>query len=353
MAGIFVSYRRSDSAGFAGRLVDDLERQFPGHQLFRDIESIEAGADFVDAIERALRASSVLLVVIGPRWLDVRDADDRRRLDDPRDFVRLEIAAALKLGLRVIPVLVDGAQVPPAGELPPDIQALARRQGHELSDRRWDYDVDQLFSQLARVRGLRRKKANADGNEPGRRKSRWLPRLGLGAAAGVIALALAGVFSEDPPSVAPGVPVRSVLPESPATAAPAAEAATTPAARTVARAQTVASASERVRESEPPRTSPVVHTNLTGLWRTPEGDSLYFRHEHDQLAVVAGDATATQGFVGSGRLQGRQVTLALTHLQSGVPVTMDLRVSPDGTRMSGVGRVAGMTDGERIVLVRQ
>jgi hypothetical protein len=99
----------------------------------------------------------VLLAVIGPRWLSVANKDGKRRIDDPNDFVRLEIAAALRRDVRVIPVLVEGATMPSAEELPEDIKALARRQAHELSDRRWDYDADQLFDVLEKVPGIRRK----------------------------------------------------------------------------------------------------------------------------------------------------------------------------------------------------
>src|SRR5688572_2423484 len=101
MAGIFFSYRRSDSAGYTGRLMDDLKSQFPDNEVFRDVEAIEAGADFVEAIDAAVKSCSVLLAVIGPRWLSVTDNGGRRRIDDPNDFVRLELASALRRNVRV------------------------------------------------------------------------------------------------------------------------------------------------------------------------------------------------------------------------------------------------------------
>lgn len=357
MAGIFVSYRRSDSAGFTGRLTDDLESQFPEHRLFRDVESIEAGADFVEAIDQALRSSSVLLVVIGPRWLDTTGADGQRRLDDPADFVRLEIAAALKLGLRVIPVLVDGAAAPAADALPPDLAALARRQAHELSDRRWDYDVEQLFRQIDKFPGLARRAAAAAAGEPsGGRPWGWPKKLALGTGALALGAVLLGAMSDDPVRDPPGLPGGALR------SAPGAPAAVTMPASTTAAAPVLpnleaptgkgVTAATRVghRVATAPPAAPL---DLTGLWRTQEGDSVYFEQRRDEIAAIAGDATATQGFVGTGTVQGRSVTLALTHLQSGVPVAMSLDVSPDGRRMSGVGRVQGMAGGERIVLVRQ
>src|SRR4051794_9934417 len=115
MPGIFISYRRSDSPSAAGRLGDSLEHRLTSVSVFRDVETIEAGADFVDAITNALIHCDVLLAVIGPHWLDAADAHGQRRLDDPRDFTRLELSTGLRNEhVRVIPVLVDGATMPGA-----------------------------------------------------------------------------------------------------------------------------------------------------------------------------------------------------------------------------------------------
>lgn len=144
MTRIFISYRRQDARGDAGRLADNLEEEFGEKQIFRDIEDIEAGADFVEAIEEAVAGAKVVLAVIGPNWLNVEDRSGKRRLDDPRDFIRLEIAAAFKRKVRVVPVLVGDARMPTEEELPEAIRPLARRQAHELSEHRWDYDVGEL-----------------------------------------------------------------------------------------------------------------------------------------------------------------------------------------------------------------
>src|SRR6185369_2232318 len=111
----------------------------------------EPGADFRLAIERALQDAAALLVVIGPQWLSAADADGRRRLDDAGDFVRLEVAAALQRALPVLPVLVRGAAMPTAKDLPADIQELAWRQAAELSHKRWDYDVGELIVALEKI----------------------------------------------------------------------------------------------------------------------------------------------------------------------------------------------------------
>ncbi len=157
MSGIFISYRRQDSQGSAGRLADTLKAQFAQNHIFRDIETIEPGVDFVEAIERALGSCVVLLAVIGPRWLSATDKLGRRRLDDPNDYTRIEIAAALQRKVRVIPVLVDGAAMPDAEDLPDDLKTLARRQASELSDKRWDFDVRQLVLTIEKIPGIEKR----------------------------------------------------------------------------------------------------------------------------------------------------------------------------------------------------
>ncbi|HWS89652.1 MAG TPA: toll/interleukin-1 receptor domain-containing protein [Pyrinomonadaceae bacterium] len=144
---VFLSYRRADTAGHAGRLRDALDRRLRGG-LFRDIDKIGGGQDFVQAIDEAVAQCKVLLVLIGDQWLSIKDAEGRRRLDNPKDFVRREIAEALRRGVTVIPVLVEGATMPGEADLPDDLNSLARRNAMELSETRWEYDVDQLVKAL-------------------------------------------------------------------------------------------------------------------------------------------------------------------------------------------------------------
>src|SRR5574341_1955028 len=126
MAGIFISYRREDTAGHAGRLFDRLRARFGRERVFMDVEGIEAGADFVEAIEGAVGSCDVLLAMIGKEWLRCTDRSGRRRLDDPHDFIRLETAAAFRRKVRVIPVLVEDADIPGPDDLPEDLKPLAR-----------------------------------------------------------------------------------------------------------------------------------------------------------------------------------------------------------------------------------
>ncbi|HEY0640414.1 MAG TPA: toll/interleukin-1 receptor domain-containing protein [Pseudonocardiaceae bacterium] len=118
MSGVFVNYRGDDS-GTAAALIDrEFAARFGGDRVFLDCRSVPVGADFADAILTRLRSCTVLLVVMGPRWLTLTGDTGARRIDDPADWVRCEIAEALSHRLRVIPVLLDGAVLPTAGELP-------------------------------------------------------------------------------------------------------------------------------------------------------------------------------------------------------------------------------------------
>jgi len=193
MGSIFVSYRRDDAAGFAGRLEDELERRFGNVDVFRDVDDIVSGEDFVERLDRALRSCRVFIAVIGKSWLTARNADGARRLDDPNDFVRQEIGAALGRDVRVIPVLVDGARMPVEADLPDDLKSLARRQAHELTDSRWDYDAGRLADSIEETLG-----PPAKPKPPGRR--RW-----LATAAAVAVLVIAGVvgwrYSSGPPDL--------------------------------------------------------------------------------------------------------------------------------------------------------
>lgn len=148
MASIFISYRRADSAGLAGRLYDRLERHFRRNELFIDIDSIQAGSDFTQALERTLSLSRIVLVLIGPQWLDIRNAEGERRLDDPEDFVRREIEASLARDVSVVPVLLEDAVMPAAAALPESLRPLVRRQAIELRTRRFGPDCDDLVRTL-------------------------------------------------------------------------------------------------------------------------------------------------------------------------------------------------------------
>jgi TIR domain len=147
---IFITYRREETAFSAGWLYDRLAERYGG-QVFKDVDSIQLGDDFVEVITRAVGSCDVLLALVGDQWLTITGTDGRRRLDDPDDFVRLEIEAALTRNVRVIPILVDGATMPRADELPPSLARLVRRHALELSPARFEYDTGRLLPVLDRT----------------------------------------------------------------------------------------------------------------------------------------------------------------------------------------------------------
>jgi len=148
MRAIFISYRREDTEGHAGRLFEDLCDRFGKEAVFMDVAGIEPGRDFRRAIEQQVASCGVLLAVIGKDWLTVTDAQGRCRLDDPYDFVRLETANALKRDIPVIPVLVHQSVMPQAEQLPDDLKDLAFRNSVELTHARWSSDVQLLIKAL-------------------------------------------------------------------------------------------------------------------------------------------------------------------------------------------------------------
>lgn len=150
MAGIFVSYRRDDSQGFAGRLADDLVDIFGADRVFRDIE-IPAGSDFTDVLHRAIAACDILLVVIGRHWAAESSDGYGSRLFEPTDWVRTEIEAAFAQGKQLIPVLVGGAAMPAASTLPKSIEKLARLQAAVLTDRHWDAELAGFAERLQKL----------------------------------------------------------------------------------------------------------------------------------------------------------------------------------------------------------
>src|SRR5688572_14998957 len=150
---IFISYRRDDAAGDAGRLADHLNRRFGAGGVFLDIETIDPGTDFVTVLQTTLQQTAAVLVVIGPRWISLRGADGRRRLDDEKDFVRLEVEKALGRGIPVVPVLVQGTPLPRAEELPASIAALATRQTAVLDHAEFHADAERLCDRLEAMLG--------------------------------------------------------------------------------------------------------------------------------------------------------------------------------------------------------
>jgi formylglycine-generating enzyme required for sulfatase activity len=145
---IFISYRREDTAPYAGRIYDRLIQEFGFDQVFFDIDTILAGDDFVEVLTEKVESCDVLLAVIGKSWLTIADAAGRPRIQNPKDFVAIEIRAALRRNVRVIPILVGGGRMPGTAELPKTLSPFARRQAHELPDKGFVPDLESLFPVL-------------------------------------------------------------------------------------------------------------------------------------------------------------------------------------------------------------
>ena len=150
---VFISYRREDSAAYAGRLYDAMVARFGEHNVFMDLD-IAPGIDFVEQITENVSSCQVLIEVMGPRWATVKNDDGGVRIADPEDFVRLELEIALKRPeVTLIPVLVSGARMPDPDVLPPELRPMTRRNALELSDGRWHYDVGRLNNTLDELFG--------------------------------------------------------------------------------------------------------------------------------------------------------------------------------------------------------
>jgi hypothetical protein len=152
---IFLSYRRSDSADVVGRIYDKLTERFPRTEVFKDVDSIPLAVPFYEHIAQTLQETQCVLVVVGPNWASTVNQDGKRRLEDPEDYVRLEVQTALQLGVPVIPILVSGATMPSAEELPKPLVQLRGRNGISVrSDPDFHRDMDRLLRRLSEFLGV-------------------------------------------------------------------------------------------------------------------------------------------------------------------------------------------------------
>ena len=356
MAGIFISYRRQDSQGFAGRLADTLKAQFARNQIFRDIETIEPGVDFVEAIERALASCVVLLAVIGPRWLSATDKNGRRRLDDPNDYTRIEVAAALQRNVRVIPVLVDGAVMPDPGDLPADLKTLARRQASELSDKRWDFDVQQLVQTIEKIPGIeRRSEAPSHGMDDGARAPQgtarpWNSSTGLwvGAAAVVVVGIALTVWhgGREEPAPTPkdlSVPVpRDSTQTEPATAKTPAQVPQEPAKM----ARREAEVKRPIVSEQPPERPKSLDIN--GAWVDTYGNRYSVMQQDNRVAIRMAANSLGRNAEGLGTISGRRIVMDYAFLEPSIGYSRgraNVEVSSDGGAITGTytENVSGVT----------
>ena len=304
MNNIFVSYRREDSEGFARGLFQSLVGAFGPDHVFMDVEDIGLGADFVEAIDKSLANCGALLVLIGPQWAGCTDAGGNRRLEDPMDFVRMEVAKALERGVRVIPVLVKGAKMPSPEVLPEVLQPVVRRQALELRHERWSQDVDHLASALARELALTRQDhSHATTVPPDALPPANKPR-GRGLLLGGMALAVVAVvaffgYALIPHGVSPPATLEDTrlvekgegdnkkvkvdLPKEPPP-----EVKPSP-------------------QPSPPRTSVKPTLNLTGMWVDADGVNVQISRQGNNLISQAYDPLNGMVINAVWQVQGRRV----------------------------------------------
>lgn len=305
-SGIFVSYRRQDVPMAAGRLGDDLKDCFGERQIFRDVETIEPGEDFTVVLGRALDDCAVMLAVIGPQWLDLRDPEGRRRLDDPADWTRMEIGTALARNIRVVPVLVEGARMPDPDRLPDDLKGLVRRQALELSDKNWKSDVARLIAALGKILPPGPRPVPPPAPEPAPRSGASLKKYAIGAALVLGVLLAAGMLYEDPaPTSQPQMPLVPV----------ATDPGVLPA----------------------PQSTTFRAGDLSGNWSDGvPGKIIVMRQSGSHVEIEAMFNSVMIG-KGSGTLAGTQMRIEHDDWSSGVAIhhSCQMSVLADGRRISG------------------
>lgn len=335
--GIFISYRRSDTEGEASRLAEDLREKLVDVQIFRDVETISPGEVFPEALARALADCVVQLALIGPTWVDARDDDGKRRLDDPNDWVRQEIRQALASKVRVIPVTCRGAAPPKESALPSDIAMFAQRQAVEIDNNRWRYDVDQLIDRLVQSQGFKRRVAPTPGPAPTPtpvpapppKSGGMLKGLLIGGAITLGVLMVIGFLvetnnAEDSPRSLPSDSSYS-LPPAPVEAPPPKKAA--PAPVLPAPQPTPAPAQPSAAPSGP---------NLSGIWRSNDGDVYNFQQQGSELLATVQVNGAVLG-AGRGLLNGQILQLALVLTSNAqIQVNCSLQAGPNFQSFTGV-----------------
>mgnify|MGYP002718526165 CR=1 FL=1 len=194
MGNIFICYRRDDSQFVTDRIFDHLIQHYPRKSLFKDVDDIPPGVDFQAHIEKAVARSTIMLAIIGPSWLSAKNAAGQRRLDDPDDFVYIELSTAIRLQRAILPILVGGARMPAAAELPSALQSLARINAVQV---RSDPDFKGDFGRLQRA---------LEGTSDRRHRS-WLTPKAVAATLGIFLAIVAIVWYSRKPSVTGSTPL--------------------------------------------------------------------------------------------------------------------------------------------------
>ena len=380
MSGIFISYRRSGASQTAYRLKDRLKEAFGPDRVFVDVEDIEAGLPFDQVIRTALTHCSIALIVIGPRWATMRDPDGQRtRLADPEDWVRREVELAMASGVRVIPLLVDGASMPDPMELPESLRPFARLQSEKLSEDEtyWRYDMQRLIDTLERIDpGLKRRPDPPAATRPQPFSGRVVGGLIL------LAMVVLGVASETPDrDTAIGalalsliglglciwgyVDIRTGRTRGRAWAITGIVAgvllslagfgwlAEAPPTVGTASAPADSGMASVMDETGTPAVMPAT-PDLTGIWASEDGYLYQLSQVGSQVHFVGIDPGGQPASAGAGQLQGRTLSVRFTATDpANAAGSGRLVLSPDGRRLSG--QVSYQPSGavETVVLHRQ
>lgn len=338
---IFISYRVQDTAGETGRLVDALKQYFSDDQIFMDIENLEPGADFVDSIEHSLDCCDVFLAVIGPQWIGDR-GNGETRINDPNDWVRTEVSTALRRNIRVVPVLVDGGSLPPAEQLPPDLQPLLRRQTIEVSNKRWRYDTNQLIKFLVEKAGIQPTRNPGPRPGPGttdtKKRKTWV-YIGAGFALAFVVLIIIGLMmpEEDGTGTTTGSEQQSQQPVDPTLTHNAVdESIRTPANTNEERGENAVAAA-----------------NVTGRWKeVDEGiTSTFILQQNGSAVSVQVEMNGQIMSTGSGTIYNKRVELHFPLF--GFPTTLTATLSADNNLLDGTYLVQTTGDEQPIQLVRR
>lgn len=333
---IFISYRVQDTAGETGRLVDDLKQHFADDQIFMDIENLEPGADFTEAIEGSLDSCDVFLAVIGPRWLG-ETQNGELRIHEPNDWVRMEVGTALKRNIRVVPVLVDGGALPKPEQLPQDLQPLLRRQAIEITNKRWRYDTEQLIQFLVNSAGIPAMKKQQQPFAPNTaspKKSRTWLWVGAGFVLAVVVFTIIGTMMQEKNDNGTATP------------------------QTTKRQDALpANSGSEQNSTQPTSNGNDTETNtaadITGTWQEiDEGETSIFAFTQNGNSV--GVQVGLNGQVvgtGSGKINNRTITLNFFLL--GLATTMTATLSDDGNTINGSYNIAANNTTKPIQLRRE
>jgi hypothetical protein len=317
---IFISYRVSDTAGETGRLVDTLKQYFDDERIFIDIEKIDPGVDFTVAISRSLEACDVLLAIIGPNWQGLNTTTNKSRIQNPDDWVRIEIRTALQRNIPVVPILVDGGSLPSEEQLPDDLKPLVRRQAFEISNKRWKYDTEQLVRFLIKSVGIPPKRQGET------KKSWWGQNYLWVLIVGVALIIISAIASNisDSESEQPINPSYNNGPETKPDPTPTHDT-----------------------ETE----LPIVH----GTWQDANG--LYYlniNQNGNALSITSYSLAGQQTGQGSGSISNGKVLLTVNVVDFGI-INIDATLSGDGVNLNGTTKIEnnGASYSEPLRLIKQ